>query len=92
MSTQGPAAQMEARANRAQQKLHKVKAELRLLYNFIRLSELPPEVKIRLFGAIEEEGELLAAEDLRLNGMRKAAEISRGRQWVTRSDDLGDAG
>jgi regulator of protease activity HflC (stomatin/prohibitin superfamily) len=87
MTSQSPAAQLEARANRENAKLLKAQDELHVVAVTIKHSDLPPEVKLRLMGALRHENDLLLAEQERVAGLRKAAEISRSKQWVTSGDD-----
>lgn len=81
-----PAIQLEARAKREHAKLVKAADELRMLHGVIKHSELPPEIKIRLYAVLHQENDLLDSEAQRIDGLRKAAEISRARQWVTSGD------
>lgn len=85
--SQSPALQMEAKANREAARLLKAHDELAVIAGVIKHSELPPEIKLRLAGALRAENELLAAEQLRIDGLRKAAQVSRGPQWVTSGDE-----
>lgn len=87
MTNLSPAAKLEARANREQAKLAKAHDELRVLHGIIKHSELPPEIKLRLSAALKAENDLIHNEVDRINGLRRAAEISRGRQWVTSGDE-----
>ena len=87
MASQSPAAKLEARANRENAKLLKVRDELHVVAGIIKHSDLPPEMKLRLIGALRAEETLLAAEQDRIAGLRKAAEISRAKQWVTSGDE-----
>lgn len=87
MTNLSPAAKLEARANRENAKLVKAQGELRMLYGVIKHSELPPEIKLRLFAALGSENDLIHSETDRINGLRRAAEISRGKQWVTSGDE-----
>jgi hypothetical protein len=86
MTAQSPAAALEARANREHAKLTRASEELHMLHSVIKHSDLPSEVKLRLYGALRAENDLLAAQQERISGLRKAAEISRGKQWVTSGD------
>lgn len=86
MTNLSPAAKLEARANREQAKLAKAHEELRVLYGIIKHSDLPPEIKLRLFAALTTENDLIHNEVDRINGLRKAAQISRGPTWVTTRD------
>lgn len=85
--TASPAAQLEARANREHQKLLRAHDELQMLHGVVKHANLPSDMKLRLYGAIRAENDLLTAEAVRIDGMRKAAEISRGKQWVTSGDE-----
>lgn len=87
MTNQSPAAKLEAKANREQAKLFKARDELKMLHGIIKHSELPPEIKLRLFAALASENDLIHAESDRISGLRKAAEISRSKQWVTSGDE-----
>jgi hypothetical protein len=87
MTNQSPAAQLEARANREHAKLMKARDELRMVHGIIKHSELPGEIKLRLAAALAAEDKLINAEHDRIAGLRKAAEISRGKQWVTSGDE-----
>lgn len=87
MTNLSPAAKLEARANRENAKLAKAQGELQMLYSVIKHSELPPEIKLRLCAALSAENDLIHSETGRIAGLRKAAEISRGRQWVTSGDE-----
>ena len=87
MNNLSPAAQLEARANREHAKLAKARDELHLIHNTIKHSELPSEMKLRLYGAIRAENDLITAAETQINGLRKAAEVSRGKQWVTSGDE-----
>ena len=82
-----PAAQLEAKANREHLKLLKVQDELQIIWSVIKRSDLPGHMKMRLYAAMKTENELLEQQQNRLAGMRQAAEISRGKQWVTYSDE-----
>ena len=86
MSTQSPSAQLIAKANREQAKLAKVYDELQLVVATIKHSELPGDVKFRLYAALKDEHGLLEQERDRLSELKKGAEISRGKQWVTSGD------
>lgn len=87
MTEQSPALQLEARANRAAAKITKARDALRILAGIVEHTEdLPAEVKLRLYGALKAENELLEADEARTDGLRKAAQISRSRQWVTSGD------
>ena len=81
-----PAAQLEAKANREQQKLLKVHDELLRVGQFVKTSDLPTEVKLRLYAALKNETEIVAHDKERIVSLRKAVEISRGPQWVTSGD------
>ena len=81
-----PAAQLIARANREEAKLLKAFDELQIVGATIKHSELPSEIKLRLFAALKTEHDLMHKEQDRINGLRKAAEISRGKQWITSGD------
>lgn len=87
MTSISPAAQLEARANRENAKLLKAQDELHMLAGVIKHCDLPSEIKLRLYGALRTETDLLAAQQERISGLRKAAEISRSRQWVTSGDE-----
>lgn len=87
MNNLSPAAQLEARANREHAKLAKARQELHMLHGIVKHCELPSEIKLRLYGAIRQENDLLNAAQDQINGLRKAAEVSRGRQWVTSGDE-----
>lgn len=88
MNPLGPAAQLEAKANRAQARLLKARDGLKVVAATIHHSELPSEMKLRLMGALKAEDDLLGFEEGRLNGLRKAAELSRSNQkWVTSGDE-----
>lgn len=86
MTNQSPALAMEARANREHAKLLKALDELQIVAATITHSDLPAEVKLRLMGALRAESDLLRHDDARIAGLRKAAQISRGPQWVTSGD------
>lgn len=86
MTNQSPAAALEAKANREHTKLVKARDELHMVLAIIKHSDLPPEIKLRLYAAIRTEDSMITADQDRLNGLRKAAEISRGKQWVTSGD------
>lgn len=87
MTGQSPAIQLEAKAKREQARLLKARDELHLVASTITHSELPPEVKLRLMGALRAENELLTADAERIAGLRRAAELSRSKQWVNQSKD-----
>lgn len=87
MNNLSPAAQLEARANREHAKLAKARQELMMLHGVVKHCELPTEIKLRLYGALRQEADLIDNEQDRINGLRKAAEISRGKQWVTSGDE-----
>lgn len=87
MSNTSPAAQLEARANREHAKLLKAQDELHMLHAVIKHSDLPSEIKLRLYGALRAESNLLAAAQEQIAGLRKAAEISRSKQWITPGDE-----
>ena len=86
MTGQSPAAKLEAKANREQSKLLKAHDELQMVASVVKHSDLPADVKIRLFSALKAENELIHQEQERINGFRQAAAISRGPQWVTSGD------
>ena len=86
-SPQSPGAKLEARANREHAKLAKTRDELQLIHATIKHSDLPSEVKLRLYGAIRQESDLLAADAQRIDGLRQAAQLSRSKQWVTSGDE-----
>jgi hypothetical protein len=87
MTAQSPAAQLEARANREHTKLLKAQDELQMLAGVIKHCDLPSEIKLRLYGALRVENDLLTSAQERIAGLRKAAEISRSKQWVTSGDE-----
>lgn len=87
MNNLSPAAQLEARANREQAKLGKAATELHMVHGVVKHSELPGEIKLRLYAAIRAESDMITAEQNRIDGLRKAAQISRGKQWVTSGDE-----
>lgn len=87
MNAQSPAAKLEARANRENAKLMRAREELEMIVSVVKHSELPSDMKLRLYGALRNENDLISFEQERINGLRKAAEISRGKQWVTHSED-----
>lgn len=82
----GPAQQLASKANREQAKLVKCYDELNKIAAFIRDSDASGEVKLRLYATLKEEYELLQNDKARINGMKKAAELSRAPQWVTHSE------
>jgi hypothetical protein len=86
LSAQSPAAALISKVNREQAKLVKCYDELNKIAMYIRDSDVSGEVKLRLFAALKEEYELLQNERTRILSMKKAAEVSRGPQWVTHSD------
>jgi hypothetical protein len=86
VSTQSPSAQLIAKANRQEAKLGKALEELQRVGMIIKRSDLPSEIKFRLYSALTSEHELINHEQERINGLRKAAEISRGPQWITSGD------
>lgn len=86
MGTQSPAANLIARANRAEAKLLKAFDELQVVGATIKHSELPSEVKLRLYSALKTEMDLMHREQERIDSLRKAAEVSRGPQWITSGD------
>ena len=86
MSNSNPAAQLASKANREQAKLVKTYDELNKIAVFIRDSDVAGDVKLRLYAALTEEYELIQNERARINSFKKAAELSRGKQWVTTSD------
>jgi hypothetical protein len=87
MAGQSPAANFIARANREEAKLLKALDELQIVGLFIQHSELPKEIKFRLYSALKREHEMLNNDQARIDGLRKAAEISRGPQWITSGDN-----
>lgn len=87
MTTQSPAVQMEARANREAAKLLSAEKELHVVATAVQRSELPMEIKLRLYAALSTERELLVTEGQRIEGLRQAAQLSRTRQWVTSGDE-----
>jgi hypothetical protein len=86
LSNQSPALALEARANREQAKLMKAHDELQMVASVIKHSDLPGDVKLRLFAALKFENESINNEQSRIAGLRKGAELSRGKQWVTSGD------
>jgi hypothetical protein len=86
MTAQSPAAKLEAKANREQSKLMRVHDELQRVIMTVKNSDLPGDVKLRLYHALANENDLINNEQNRIAGLRKAAEISRSRQWVTSGD------
>ena len=86
MTSQSPAAKLEAKANRENTKLVKARDELHMVLAIIKHSDLPPEIKLRLYAAIRLEDGMITADQDRLNGLRKAAEISRSKQWIMSGD------
>lgn len=86
MSTQSPSAQLIAKVNRQEAKLGKALDELQRVGMLIKRSELPNDIKFRLYAALTNEHELINHEQERINGLRKAAEISRSPQWITSGD------
>lgn len=86
MTAQSPAAQLEARANREHQKLLKALDELHMIHNVVKHSDLPSDMKLRLYGALRVENDMIHSDQERIAGLRKAAEISRSKQWVTSGD------
>lgn len=89
MTSQSPALALEARANREHAKLARASDELHMLAGVVKHCDLPAEMKLRLFAALRAESEMLAAEQGRIDGMREAAALSRGKQWVTSGDEVG---
>ena len=86
MTSQSPAAALEAKANREHTKLGKARDELHMVLSVIKHSDLPAGIKLRLYAAVRYENDMITADQERLNGLRKAAEISRAKQWVTSGD------
>ena len=87
MTSTSPAAALEARANREHAKLARAHEELVMLHGVVKHCDLPGEVKLRLYAALRAESDLIKADRERIDGLRKAAEISRGKQWVTSGDE-----
>ena len=82
-----PTQQLEAKANREASKLARAHEELKRVGLFVKASELPGDVKLRLYAAIGAEIDLVTNDQIRVTSMRKAAEISRSNQkWVTSGD------
>ena len=86
MSTQNPSAALIAKANREEAKLIKAYEDLHRIAGVIKQSDLPNEIKFRLYSALKNEHELINHDQERINGLRKAAEVSRGKQWITSGD------
>ena len=85
---QSPAHQLEARANREHAKLARARDELHMLHGVVKHCDLPSEIKLRLYGAIRQENDLLTAAQEQITGMRQAAALSRSKQWVTSGDEV----
>lgn len=86
MAVQSPATALAARADREIAKLARARDELNMLHGVIKHCEMPSEMKLRLWAAIRTEAERLNQEQTRIEGMRQAAALSRGRQWITSGD------
>ena len=86
MTTQSPSAALTSKANREQAKLVRCYDELNKISVYVKDSDVLPDVKLRLYAALKAEYELLQSEQSRVAGFRKAAELSRGPQWVTHSE------